>query len=122
MPLAFTSLLFYAVYLFKTFTKILLKIYFIGDLKEMELLDVIGAGNVHRCRIQPHEATTYSLQTDQLETFSAISTAELTLALKWKKKKQFSLLELPIGFSQKILSVVIIYFSLEMFLDLHLKV
>ena len=50
--------------------------------EEMELLDVIGSGNIHRYRqIQPYEATMYSLQAEELETFSAISRTELTLAL-----------------------------------------
>ena len=52
-------------------------------LKEMELLDVIGSGNCHRCRdIEPYEATIYSLQAEKLETFSAISKVELTLAVE----------------------------------------
>ena len=85
----------------------------------MALLDVIGSGNIHRCRkIQPYEATTYSLQTDKLEQFAAISTAELTLAVDvageedQKKRKQFSLLELPVDFSRESLAMV----SVQLFL------
>ena len=49
----------------------------------MELLDVIGSGNIHRCRgIQPYAATIYGLQTDELKNFSAISKIELTLAVE----------------------------------------
>ena len=75
----------------------------------MELLDVIGSGNIHRCRgIQPYAATIYGLQTDELKKFSAISKIELTLAVEGtsddeqqKKKKQFSSLELPVDFSKE---------------------
>ena len=75
----------------------------------MELPDVIGSGNIHRCReIQPFEATIYSLQADKLETFTAISKVELTVTVdatsdedQRKKKKQFSSLELPVDFSKE---------------------
>ena len=70
----------------------------------MDLLDVIGSGNIHRCReVQPFEATVYGLQTDKLETFSAISRVELTLGTsdeEQRKKKQFSSLELLVDFSK----------------------
>ena len=43
-------------------------------LKEIELLNVIGSGNIHRSReIEPHEAAIYSLQAEELETFSGSS-------------------------------------------------
>ena len=78
-------------------------------MKEMELPDVIGSGNIHRCReIQPFEATIYSLQADKLERFTAISKVELTVTVdaksdeeKRKKKKQFSSLELPVDFTKE---------------------
>ena len=80
----------------------------------MELPDVIGWGNIHRCReIQPFEATIYGLQADNLETFSAISKVELTVTVdansdeeQRKKKKQFSSLELPVDFSKESLTTV----------------
>ena len=73
----------------------------------MELFDVMGSGNIHRCReIQPFEATIYGLQSDNLEKFAAISTAELTLSVKKeKKKKLFTSLELPVDFSRESLAV-----------------
>ena len=82
---------------------------FIYHEKEIDLLDVIGSGNIHRCReIEPHEAAIYSLQTEGQDMFSAISTAELTIAVKGslreeheKKRKQFSFLELPVDFSRE---------------------
>ena len=82
---------------------------FLIHLKEMELLDVIGSGNIHRCReIQPFEATVYALKADKVKTFSAISKVELTLTVEGtsdeeqqKKKKQFSSLELPVDFSNE---------------------
>ena len=75
----------------------------------MELPDVIGSGNIHRCReIQPFEAAVYSLQTDKLERFAAISRVELTVTVdaksdevQRKKKKQFSSLELPVDFTKE---------------------
>ena len=75
----------------------------------MELPDVIGSGNIHRCReIEPCEATIYSLQAEKLETFSATSKTELMLAVEGtseegqpKKRKQFSYLELPVDFSKE---------------------
>ena len=78
-------------------------------MKEMELPDVIGSGNIHRCRkIQPFEAAVYSLQADKLERFAAISKVELTVTVdaksdevQRKKKKQFSSLELPVDFSKE---------------------
>ena len=82
---------------------------FLKKLKEMELPDVIGSGNIHRCReIQPFETTVYSLQADKLERFAAISKVELTMTVdaksdeeKRKKKKQFSSLELPVDFTKE---------------------
>ena len=72
----------------------------------MDFLDVIGSGNIHRCReFQPHEATIYSLQADKLEMFNAVSKVELTMTVtessddeQQKKRKQFSSLELPVDF------------------------
>ena len=49
----------------------------------MELLDVIGSGNIHRCRqIQPYEAAIYSLQAEKLEKFAAVSKVELTVTVE----------------------------------------
>ena len=81
----------------------------------MELLDVIGSGNIHRCReVQPFEATIYGLQADKLETFAAISKTELTMTVEGtsdeeqrKKKKQFSSLELPVDFTKESVAKVI---------------
>ena len=75
-------------------------------MQELELLDVIGSGNIHRCReIQPFEATVYGLQADKLDKFAAISKVELTMTVEGiseeKKKKQFSSLELPVDFSRE---------------------
>ena len=79
----------------------------------MELLDVIGSGNIHRCReIQPYEATTYSLQADNLEKFSAISKTELTIAVEGISQEQFSSLELPVSFSKESVTRVIAHFLL----------
>ena len=80
----------------------------------MELLDVIGSGNIHRCReIQPFEATIYGLKADKLETFTATGKIELTLAVdgtseegQQKNKKQFSSLKIPVGFSKESVSMV----------------
>ena len=80
----------------------------------MELLDVIGSGNIHRCReIQPFEATVYGLQADKLETFAAISKVELIIEgasdeEQRKKRKQFSSLELPVDFSMESLAKVFV--------------
>ena len=80
---------------------------------------MIGSGNSHRCRdIEPYEATIYGLQADKLETFSAISKVELTLAVEGtpdeehqkKKKKQFSSLELPVDFSKEDVAKVVVRF------------
>ena len=71
-------------------------------------MDVIGSGNIHRCRGQPYEATIYSLraQSVQLETFEATSKTELTLAVEasdeenLKKRKELTSLKLPVNFSK----------------------
>ena len=70
-------------------------------------MDVIGSGNIHRCRGQPYEATIYSLQVDsvQLETFEAMSKMELTLAVEASdeenpKRKELTSLKLPVNFSK----------------------
>lgn len=71
-------------------------------------MDVIGSGNIHRCRGQPYEATIYSLQAEsvQLETFEAMSKTELTLAVEasdeenLKKRKELTSLKLPVNFSK----------------------
>ena len=72
-------------------------------------MDVIGSGNIHRCRGQPYEATIYSLQAEsvQLETFEAMSKTELTLAVEAsdeenpKKRREFTTsLKLPVNFSK----------------------
>ena len=71
----------------------------------MELLDLIGSGNIHRCRCQPYEATIYSLQAEgvQLETFEAMSRTELTLAVEAsdeEQQKKITSLKLPVNFSK----------------------
>ena len=67
----------------------------------MDLLDVIGSGNIHRCRqIEPCEATIYSMEGDKLKSFSAIGKAELTLDMEAQQKK-FPPLELPVSFSKE---------------------
>ena len=71
-------------------------------------MDVIGSGNIHRCRGQPYEATIYSLQAEsvQLETFEAMSKTELTLPVEAsdeenpKKRKELTSLKLPVNFSK----------------------
>ena len=71
-------------------------------------MDVMGSGNIHRCRGQPYEATIYSLQAEsvQLETFEAMSKTELTLAVEasdgenQKKRKELTSLKLPVNFSK----------------------
>ena len=82
----------------------------------MEFLDVIGSGNIHRCReIEPFEAAVYGLQAEKLETFSAISKTKLTLAADEEsfdkeyeeKRKDFSSLELPVVFSKETVTMVI---------------
>ena len=89
------------------------------NFQEIKLLDVVGSGNIHRCReIEPHEATIYSLQTGGLDTFSAISKTELILTVdgtleddeeqQKNKRKQYSVLELPVAFSKESVLKVII--------------
>ena len=72
----------------------------------MELLDVIGSGNIHKCRNLPYEATVYSLQAEgvKLETFRANSKTELTLAVKAtsdeEQQEKITSLKLPVNFSK----------------------
>ena len=67
-------------------------------------MDVIGSGNIHKCKCEPYAATVYSLRAEsvQLERFEATSKMELTLAVKAsdeenpKKRKELTSLTLPV--------------------------
>ena len=52
--------------------------------KEKKLVDVIGSGNIHRCRTKPYEATIYSLEAEGEinEKFRATNKTELTLTVE----------------------------------------
>ena len=75
-------------------------------IQKMELLEVLGSGNTHRCReIEPCEATIYGLHADKLEKFAAISKVELIVV---DEKQPFKPLELPVDFSKENVVKVIV--------------
>ena len=97
----------------------------------MELLDVIGSGNIHRCReVKPYEATIYGLGSEKLQSFEAVSKTDLTLAVggnsqeEPNQRNQITSLELPVEFSRESLEKVRITFSqtilIQRFFFLHL--
>ena len=66
--------------------------------QEKELSEVISLKYGHRCRADPVEATTYSLQAqgEELKKFRADAAAELTVEVEEKEKKYD--MEVPLNF------------------------
>ena len=73
----------------------------------MQLSEVFGDENTHRCREAPFEAAIYNLKAkgEKFEKFKSNSKIEMTVeaemtASKQEKKKECSTLELPVDFSK----------------------
>ena len=82
---------------------ILILLHFITKLfQEKELSEVISLKCGHRCRADPVEATTYSLQAEggELRKFRADAAAQLTIEVEEEakeKKKKYDM-EVPVNF------------------------
>ena len=74
---------------------------------------MIGSGNIHRCRVQPFEATIYNFEAEgeKFETFKAVSNVCLTLEVEetseeQRTKTEHSSLEIPVNFTREDVAAV----------------